>query len=114
MTHDHRDPTQARIALFHGRPYRRHELLTGRYVYLVQGYTAAATASARTTAFISDEMRADWEANCVELMAFWRSGTADVAQTLRGCTWVAVPTLAWAAVYLDRRKRAPCMTTCRS
>jgi hypothetical protein len=37
------------------------------------------------TAFVTDQMRSDWEANRAELLAFWQSGktTADVC---RGCS----------------------------
>lgn len=61
--------------------YRRHELLTGRIVYPVQGYSGYGDGvGTDLTAFISNEMRADWEANRDELTEFWRSGktTADV------------------------------------
>jgi hypothetical protein len=57
------------------------------------------------TAFISNEMRADWEANRDELMEFWRSGktTADVFPD--SLPWLFVRgyagTLPWAAVHLD-------------
>jgi len=58
------------------------------------------------TAFISNEMRADWEeANRDELMEFWRSGktTADVFPD--SLPWLFMhgraDTLPWAAVHLD-------------
>ena len=58
------------------------------------------------TAFISDDMRADWATNREELMAFWKSGaytTADVfADSL---PWLfmqgSADTLPRAAVHLD-------------
>jgi hypothetical protein len=51
------------------------------------------------TAFISDEMRADWEANCEELMACWRSDKteADVLPDVLGGSADMLP---WAAVQL--------------
>jgi hypothetical protein len=56
-------------------PYRRHELLTGRIVYPVQGYTGYGDGiGTDLTAFIRDQMRADWAANREELIAFWESG----------------------------------------
>src|SRR6476661_9578129 len=62
-------------------PYRRHELLTGCIQYPVQGYTGYGDGVGMDlTAFISEQMRADWAANRAELLAFWRSGktTAEV------------------------------------
>ena len=61
-------------------PYRRFELLTGKIQYPVQGYTGYGDGvGTDLTAFISDEMRADWAANRDVLMAFWRSGKSDAA-----------------------------------
>src|SRR5258708_37324106 len=88
-------------------PYRRHELLTGRTVYPVQGYTAYGDGIGTVlTAFITHEMRADWEANRAELIAFWKSGaytTADVFPD--SLPWLFVrgsaDTLPWAARHLD-------------
>lgn len=52
------------------------------------------------TAFISDEMRADWNNNRDELMAFWKSG-----RYTDGLPWLFVrgwpDTLPWAAEHLD-------------
>jgi hypothetical protein len=57
-------------------------LLTGEIRYPVQGYTGYGDGiGTDLTAFISDEMRADWTANRQELIAFWQSRaytTADV------------------------------------
>jgi hypothetical protein len=72
----------------------------------LQSAAAGGGGGTDLTAFISDEMRADWEANRDELMAFWKSGaytTADVfADSL---PWLFVrgsaDTLPWAAVHLD-------------
>ena len=56
-------------------PYRRHELLTGRIVYPVQGYAGYGDGvGTDLTAFITDQMRADWAANREELIAFRESG----------------------------------------
>ncbi len=42
-------------------PYRRHQMLTGRIVYPVQGYSGYGDGiGTDLTAFISDEMRHDW------------------------------------------------------
>lgn len=44
-------------------------------MYPVQGYSGYGDGvGTDLTAFISDQMQADWEANRAELMAFWRSG----------------------------------------
>ena len=85
-------------------PYRRHELLTGRIQYPVQGYTGYGDGvGTDLTAFISDRMRADWEANRAELMAFWRSGKADVFPD--ALPWLygggSADALPWAARHLD-------------
>ena len=59
-------------------PYRRHELLTGWIVYPVEGYTGYGDGvGTDLTAFITDGMHADWEANRDELMEFWRSAHPD-------------------------------------
>ena len=88
-------------------PYKRHELLTGWIIYPVRGYTGYGDGvGTDVTAFISDQMRADWAANREELVAFWQSGeytTADVfADSL---PWLFVrgsaDTLPWAAEHLD-------------
>jgi hypothetical protein len=52
-------------------PYRRHELLTGRIQYPVQGYTGYGDGvGTDLSAFIGNEMRSDWAANRDELVAF--------------------------------------------
>ena len=59
-------------------PYRRHELLTGRIEYPVQGYTGYGDGvGTDLTAFISDTMRRDWQNHREALLAFWRSGKSD-------------------------------------
>jgi hypothetical protein len=53
-------------------PYKRHELLTGKILYAAQGYNGYGDGkSTNVSDFISDEMRADWEADRDDLMAFW-------------------------------------------
>jgi|SRR5258705_11994908 hypothetical protein len=85
-------------------PYRRHELLTGRIQYPVQGYTGYGNGvGTDLMAFISDGMRTDWAANRDELMEFWRSGESDnFADSL---PWLFVRggdgSLPWAARHLD-------------
>jgi len=76
-------------------------------VYPVLGYTGYGDGvGTELTAFINDEMRADWAANRVELEAFWKSGaytTADVFPD--SVPWLFVcgsfDTLRWAARHLD-------------
>ena len=85
-------------------PYRRHELLTGRTVYPVQGYTGYGDGfGTDLTAFINDGMRADWKANRDELIEFWRSGAPDNFPD--SLPWLFVrgsaDTSPWAARHLD-------------
>ena len=55
-------------------PYKRHELLTGRIVYPVLAYTGYGDGiGTDLTAFITDHMRADWEANRNRLSPCCRS-----------------------------------------
>ena len=88
-------------------PYRRHELLTGRIVYSVQGYNGYGDGvGTDLKAFVSDEMRADWANNREELMAFWQSGKYTTADLFPDCLpWLFVcgsaNTLPWAARQLD-------------
>jgi hypothetical protein len=85
-------------------PYRRHELLTGRIQYPVQGYTGYGVGT-DLTAFISDGMRADWAANREELLAFWKSGKTEADGFPDALPWLYVggsaDTLPWAARHLD-------------
>jgi hypothetical protein len=89
-------------------PYRRHELLTGKIVYPVEGYTGYGDGSGRDlAAFISNDMRADWEANRDELLAFWRSGECTVSAIFANSKpWLfaygSPDTLPWAARVLDK------------
>ncbi len=56
-------------------PYKRHELLFGEIRYPALGYTGYGDGKGTDlAAFISDEMRHDWESNRDELMEFWQSG----------------------------------------
>ena len=88
-------------------PYRRHELLAGRIVYPVQGYTGYGYGvGTDLAAFISDEMRADWVANRTALLEFWRSGRSEADafpnDTLPWlCTYIAAGSLPWACRHLD-------------
>jgi hypothetical protein len=89
-------------------PYKRHELLTGRIEYAVQGYSGYGNGISTNVAdFISDEMRADWKANREQLMEFWRSGKSEAEVFPDDClpwlyTWWRRPDrLPWAAQHLD-------------
>jgi hypothetical protein len=88
-------------------PFRRHELLTGRIKYPVQGYTGYGDGSSVEVAdFVCDEMRRDWADNREELMAFWRSGQYTTPETFEdSLPWLFTRrsgnTLPWAAANLD-------------
>jgi hypothetical protein len=99
-------------------PYRRYELLTGKAIYPVRGYTGYGDGiDPNMENFISDEMRRDWQENRKELLAFWQTGkeTSEVFPDVR--VWLSVwgdpRTLPWAARMFDepepqpRRKRRP-------
>jgi hypothetical protein len=82
--------------------YRRYELLCGEIVYPVQNYDGYGDGEGTNLAdFISDEMRADWEANREELIAFWKSG-----EYTHDLPWLFVcgsrKTLPWAAKQFDK------------
>jgi hypothetical protein len=64
-------------------PYKRHELLFGEIVYSAPTYYTGYGngKSENLHDFISDEMRADWEANRDELMKFWKSGEYTAPDT---------------------------------
>jgi hypothetical protein len=91
-------------------PYKRHELLFGEIIYPALGYTGYGDGTGKDlTAFISDEMRADWEGHRDELMAFWRSGQYTTAEVfpdslpwLFDCGDGGLP---WAAKQFDRKPR---------
>jgi hypothetical protein len=82
-------------------PYRRYELLFGEIIYPVLDYTGYGDGTGKNLEdFISDEMRADWEANRDELTKFWRSGAFTMEEPWlfdRGYSH----TLPWAAKHLD-------------
>jgi hypothetical protein len=87
-------------------PYRRHELLAGRIVYPVEGYTGYGDGvGTDLTAFITDGMRADWAANRDELLAFWRSDKSEANVFPDALPWLYVggsaDRLPWAARHLD-------------
>jgi hypothetical protein len=87
-------------------PYKRHELLTGRIEYPVQGYSGYGDGvGTDLVAFITAEMRIDWEANRAELLAFWRSGKTEADVFPHALPWLYVglnaDTLPWAARHLD-------------
>jgi hypothetical protein len=55
-------------------PYRRHELLTGKIMYPMLGYSGYGDGHGTNLEdFISEEMRLDWVDNRTALLAFWRS-----------------------------------------
>jgi hypothetical protein len=86
--------------------YRRHELLTGE-VKLAPSYAGYTDGhSTDLEAFISDEMRRDWQDNRAELLEFWKSGkytTVDVFPN--SLPWLFVRGRAgrpcWAEQHLD-------------
>ena len=97
-------------------PYKRHELLTGEICYPVLGYSGYGDGTGRDlTAFISEEMRADWEANREELLAFWASGeytTPDIFPDSLPWLFIGGPRarpgyLPWAAKVFDPPARKP-------
>jgi hypothetical protein len=55
--------------------YRIYELLVGKIDYPVCDYTGYGDGSSTNVGdFVSDEMKADWEANRDRLLKFWQSG----------------------------------------
>lgn len=89
-------------------PYKRHELLTGEIRYSARYYTGYGDMrNDDLTAFISDEMRADWASNRDELIAFWKSGEyTDFDIFPDSLPWLFVAgspnTLPWAAEQFDQ------------
>jgi hypothetical protein len=86
--------------------YRRHELLTGRIVYPVQGYDGYGDGRSTNVAdYISDEMKADWLANRTVLLEFWQSGMSDAEAFPDDCLpWLCLgprDRLPWACAHLD-------------
>lgn len=86
-------------------PYRRNELLTGRIQYPVQSYTGYGDGRSTNVAdYISDRMKADWQANREALLAFWHSGTSEAEAFPDDCLpWLGSGLrgrLSWACVHL--------------
>ena len=97
--------------------YKLHQLLTGKIMYPMLGYTGYGDRSARghddlAENWISDAMRQDWVANRAALLSFWRSGkyttTDDLAEfglNVRMPPWLFVHgsrgSLPWAAKQFD-------------
>ena len=82
--------------------YRRHELLTGRIVYPVQGYDGYGDGRSTNVAdYISDEMKADWLANRTGCLNF--GNRACRMQKLSRTIAFLGPKdrLPWAAQFLD-------------
>ncbi len=105
----HRRPRTSRRSV---GPYKTYELLTGEITYPVQGYTGYGDGvGTNLAAFISEEMRLDWEANKGELLAFWSSGAASCNYFPDGKPWLFVVgnkhTLPWAAKVFDDSGRWP-------
>jgi hypothetical protein len=96
-------------------PYRRHELLFGEIFYPVSGYDGYGDGLNKDlAAFIDDNMKADWEANRDELMAFWASGEYTTSDVFPGSLpWLfdrGTPgKLPWAAKMFDAKmaRRSP-------
>jgi hypothetical protein len=91
--------------------YQRHELLTGEIICPAMGYTGYGDGTGRNLrAFISDEMRADWNDNRGELLKFWASGEYTTGEIFAGSTpWLFVcgspGTLPWAAEQFDEKAK---------
>jgi hypothetical protein len=83
-------------------PYKRYELLTGYIDYPLKGYDGYGDGQRTSVAgFISDEMKADWQANRDELLAQWRADEVKLEKP-----WLMVisdgpDTLPWAARMFD-------------
>jgi hypothetical protein len=89
-------------------PYRRHELLFGKIMYPVTGYTGYGDGSGLDlAAFIDDEMAADWDNSREELMTFWKSGKSTMIFD-DALPWLFdrgdPRTLPWAARMFDKAK----------
>jgi hypothetical protein len=82
--------------------YDRYKYAAEEISYAVVGYTGYGDGnSTNLTDFISDEMRADWEANRDELLKFWASGEYTTAMFFpNSMPWLFVKgsadTLPWA------------------
>ncbi len=93
-------------------PDRWHELLTGQIIYSVPEYYGGYGDGfgQDLSAFISDEMKADWENHRDELLAFWRSGKTSYEGVPDNFPHLLYRgsrrTLPWAAKQFDRAKKA--------
>ena len=91
-------------------PYKSFELLTGEVTFASPGYyTGYGDGVGKDlSAFINDEMRADWEANRDELMEFWRSGKYSIDAFPDSVPHLfyrgSRRTLPWAAKKFDAKK----------
>lgn len=89
-------------------PYKRHELLTGEIVYPMENYSGYGDGNSDNLSdFISDEMKADWEANRDELLAFRRTGKYTTSEIFPDSKpWLFVRgspnKLSWAATVFDK------------
>jgi hypothetical protein len=88
--------------------YQRHELLTGEIIYPAMGYTGYGDGTGRNLrAFISDEMRADWNDNRDELLRF-SSGeyiTARFSDSSLGCSPTVRPARCHGQLQQSMRRR---------
>jgi hypothetical protein len=87
---------------------KRYELLTGVCDYPAESSFYTDMKNTDAAAFISDEMRADWETNREELLKFWASGE-DTLGYFEDCkAWHFIhgshDTLPWAALQFDKRE----------
>ena len=90
-------------------PYRRSELLYGGFDYPLPAFCTGYgdMHGLDLTAFISDEMRRDWQANRTALLEFWKSGRTIIEAFPEDCLpWLpygggSADTLPWAARHLD-------------
>ena len=89
--------------------YKIFELLTGKCDYPVCDYTGYGDGSSTNVAnFISDEMKADWQANRELLLEFWVSGEDSMTYFHPNSKpWLFISgtpgTLPWAAQQFDEK-----------
>jgi hypothetical protein len=85
-------------------PYKRHELLGGRIMYPVQGYSGYGDGrSVNVADYISEEMKADWKANREVLLQIWRGEKSEEEvfhDTLPWLYYTDTETLPWAELHL--------------
>ena len=90
--------------------YKIFELLTGKIDYPVCDYSGYDDGHSTNLAdFISDEMKADWEANREGLLEFWQSGEDTITYFHpESKPWLFVSvtpgTLLWAAQQFDEKE----------